>query len=30
MIIGLLLVIFVSYNKDREYKDLFLIGIEEV
>ncbi|AVQ23014.1 sodium:proton antiporter [Fusobacterium nucleatum subsp. nucleatum ATCC 23726] len=30
MIIGLLLAIFVSYNKDREYKDLPLIGIEEV
>ena len=30
MIIGLLLAIFVTYNKDREYKDLPLIGIEEV
>ena len=30
MLIGLLLAIFVTYNKDREYKDLPLIGIEEV
>ena len=30
MLIGLFLAIFVSYNKDREYKDLPLIGIEEV
>ena len=30
MIIGLLIAIFISYNKDREYKDLPLIGIEEV
>ena len=30
MIIGLLLAIFVTYNRDREYKDLPLIGIEEV
>ena len=30
MLIGLLLAIFVTYNKDREYKDLPLKGIEEV
>ena len=30
MLIGLLLAIFVTYRKDREYKDLPLIGIEEV
>ena len=30
MLIGLFLAIFVSYSKDREYKDLPLIGIEEV
>lgn len=30
MIIGLLLAIFVSYRKDREYKDLPLKGMEEV
>jgi len=30
MLIGLFLAIFVSYNKDREYKDLPLIGVEEV
>ena len=30
MIIGLLLAIFVTYNKDTEYKDLPLIGIDEV
>ena len=30
MIIGLLLAIFVTYNRDREYKDLPLKGMEEV
>ena len=30
MLIGLLLAIFVTYRKDREYKDLPLKGIEEV
>ena len=30
MVIGLLLAIFVTYRKDREYKDLPLKGIEEV
>ena len=30
MIVGLLLAIFVTYSRDREYKDLPLIGIEEV
>ena len=30
MIIGLLLAIFVTYRKDREYKDLPLKGMEEV
>ena len=30
MIIGLLLAIFVTYNRDRDYKDLPLKGMEEV
>ena len=30
MIVGLLLAIFVTYNRDREYKDLPLKGMEEV
>ena len=30
MLIGLFLAIFVSYRKEREYKDLPLIGVEEV
>ena len=30
MVIGLLVAIFVSYNKDREYEDLAVAGLEEV